>query len=201
MNEEKKSVFSGRKARIAGIALCVALILSVGTLTALAASNESFPFFQSGERAGGLAVRSDDNGTSYSTDGGETWSDTVPGGVIYTEEITEDGESFSVTIFVDDDDSDGGFFEDYLASRPALPFASFSQGDFEYRLSPEGFEYIHMLRVEDDTIYHSLDGGETWVEGLPEGMVREGADEYTFSFESEDGNAGFSYSYSVSIDD
>ena len=207
MNEKIKTAFSGKKAGIVSITLCAVLILTAGTLTVLAATNERFlPFFDlSSEEVRGLSVRSDDNGTSHSTDGGETWSDTAPEGVAYTEVTTEDGDSFEATITIDAEGLDSEVFETYLAARPAsaLPFdfSGLWEEDVERRLSSEGFEYLHMLRVdiENDTLYHSLDGGETWIEGLPEGMTREGADEYTLSFDSEDGSVSFRHS--VTIDD
>jgi len=216
MNEKMKSAFSGRKAKVIGITLCAALILSVGTLTVLAASNENArptaPFFESGEIAGGLAIRSDDDGIAYSADGGETWSDTAPESVSVS--YSEDGISFSsIEIAVDADSFDsaeemsydltakaGGsevFFENHYAEA----FSTNPLEGFENRLSPESFQYIHMLRVEDGEIYHSLDGGETWIPGLPEGMIREGADEYTLSFDSEDGSVSFRHTVTVNIDD
>ena len=206
MNEKMKSAFSGRKAKVAGITLCAALILSVGTLTALASANEgflTFPFLQPGERISNLSVRSDGEGASFSTDGGVTWSDTVPEGVAYTEVTTEDGGSFHVSVTVVADDSDSGLFEDYHVTRPAFPFGfdDFPQGVFEYRTSLEGFEYSHMLRVENDNVYHSLDNGETWIEGFPEAMAREGADEYSLYYESEDGSVSFRHSVAVNTDE
>jgi len=210
MNEEKKSAFSGKKAKILSIAICAAIVLSIGTLTALAANGENFPalpFFKSGENVSGLAIRSDDDGTSYSTDGGETWSDTVPEGVTFTEVIGEDGEAYQVTVSVYEVNPDGGLVEmtseAFLETRSSSAFPGFSQGNLEYRLSPDGMEYLHMLRVdvEDGKVYHSLDNGETWIEGLPEGVIREGADEYELSFDSEDGSVSFSYRQGVSDDE
>ena len=209
MNEEKKPALTGRKAKILSIALCAAVVLSIGTLTALAAAGESFPalsFFKPGEKFSGLAVRNDDNGTSFSTDGGETWSDTAPEGVTYTEVITDDGESLQITVSVDEDDPDGVFVERdseaYLSTFSSSAFAEISQEDLEPRLSPDGMEYLHMLRVdvEDDKIYHSLDNGETWIEGLPDGLIREGAEEYELSFDSEDGSVSFSFRQTVGND-
>ena len=210
MNEEKKSAFSSRKAKILSIAICAAVVLSIGTLTALAVSGENFPaltFFQSGEKARSLVIRDDGDGTAYSTDGGETWSDTAPDGVTYTEVITEDGESFQVIVSVDADNPDNVFVEmdteAYLTSRSLSAYAGISQVDLETRLSPDGMEYLHMLRVdvEDDKVYHSLDNGETWIEGLPDGIIIEGADEYELSFDSEDGSVSFSYRQTISDDE
>ena len=138
MNENMKSAFNGRKAKIISIALCAALLLSVGTLTAFAATSENFQtltFFQSGEISG-LSIKS------------------------------------SIK----------------------------SGGDGSYG----SFESSHMLRFEDGgAIYHSTDGGETWIEGLPEGVILEGAlegaGEYDVNLDFDD--VSFSVSYTITIDE
>ena len=174
LNEKMKSAFSGGKAKVLGITMCAALILSAGTLTAMAATNENtlpaFPLFQPGEKAASLPVSNDGAGVSFSTDVGGTWSGTWS-------DTAHEGTAHAV--------------------KTALPYLP--QGDdAERHISWEGIESLHeslhMLRIdaEDGAIYHSLDGGETWIEGLPEGMtMTSGPDEVTVSFEvfePEDGS-------------
>ena len=187
-NNKLKSIFQSKKTKIIIIAVCAALLVSAGTITALAAAGESFPafpFLNSSGKIGSLSVRGDENGMSFSTDGGETWTDTLPENVSYTEEICENGESFKVTVSVDADEWDAAFFKDYHADMPTST------------LGKDGFEYLHMMRVENDTVYHSLDDGETWIEGFPESMIREGAEEIDFFFEDESGFVSFRHTVTI----
>ena len=89
-----------KKAKIVSLILCAALILSLGAVAAYAATNEGgFPFLTFG-KAGGISVRSDDDGFSFSTDGGETWGEEIPANATY--ETTEDGETFTITVDIDE---------------------------------------------------------------------------------------------------
>lgn len=72
------------KKKAAAIVLAAALVLSISTLTAFAASNlES------------LQVAIDGNSARYSTDGGQTWSNKAPDGA--TVSVDENGDH---TIFI-----------------------------------------------------------------------------------------------------
>ena len=202
MYEKQKPAFSGKKAKIVCITLCVVLTLSAGAMTALAATSENFPvlpFLRASGKASSLAIRSDDGETAYSTDGGETWSGEAPEGVT----ISEDGNAVSYSVSVDADyddvgdakrlhvmDGDNDFKEVYITTW-AMPEDSFEG------FSPEDFDCLHMLRFVDGVIYHSPDGGETWIEGLPEDMIQEGASEFSFSFESEDGSSKMTITHNI----
>ena len=221
MNERKKSVFSNRKVKIAGLTLCAALMLTVGALTVLAATSENFPNFHlffNGERISGFSVRSDGEGTSFSTDGGETWNDTVPEGMTYTEGTTEDGvyrgvlaieaeaEFDTIDLISGHIGASSGHIEvssDFIVTFDGNTEVYYEEGGYPSASSSKLFgeefagdiENLHILRVDvfEETIYYSLDDGETWVEGFPDGMVREGRDEIEYFFGDGDGFVSFRY--------
>lgn len=81
------SLDTGKKKGIA-IVLATGLVLSFGTLTAFGASN-----WESLQES--VLVTTDDDGTKYSTDGGQTWSSEVPDGTEVS--VGEDGEEIVIT--------------------------------------------------------------------------------------------------------
>ena len=184
MTGQLKTVFRG-KAKIVSISLCLALMLSLGTLTASAAGNGTF-----GEKAGALAIRNEDGAVSYSTDAGATWTLGLPEGTIYSEDGSMVSYSVDVIDYTDDPGETSVIFGDVMpdlsftaAARTALP-----GGDFDF---------LNMLSFEDGVIFHSLDDGETWIEGLPEGMISDDAAEYNVSFDSDDGSCSFSLTIDI----
>lgn len=93
MNNRLATLFNTGKKKAAMAALCGALVLSVGTLTATAANNEGNKVIIQGEDANGVSTY------SYSTDDGQTWNEGVPEGAV----IDEDGK---VTIYDELDEND-----------------------------------------------------------------------------------------------
>ena len=90
MNEKLKSVFTGRKLKAAGTAICAALVLTAGAVTAYAADNV--------ERHH-IHVRSVGGVSTFSVDGGATWMNTAPEGFVQLEGYAqiEGGTFFAFT--------------------------------------------------------------------------------------------------------
>lgn len=65
-----KSIFKGKKTRVVGIAICVALMLSIGAMSTFAATS-----------ADKSLVKNENGVVRYSTDGGATWSEEAPEGM------------------------------------------------------------------------------------------------------------------------
>jgi len=102
-----------------------------------------------------IMVKRDEDGTVlYSTDGGETWSEEAPEGFgIFGKGGIPDGEDF---FFPPEGGKPFGFHGGPALSR------GFGGGDGV------------MVKMEPDgTVLYSTDGGETWSEEAPEGMITE----------------------------
>jgi hypothetical protein len=163
-----KELLDTAKRKAGTIAICTALVLTLGASTALAAdttqdANAGLPLLTKagvlkiwdsaipvgtttitdGELAGivhsTLAVKTENGVTQYSTDGGQTWSETAPDG--FNVAVNPEG-SVSVS---------SGFFSPVAGQ-------AFSQG-------------ILVKVNEDGQAQHSTDGGETWQDGFPEGAA------------------------------
>jgi Neuraminidase (sialidase) len=163
-----KKLLDTTKRKAGTIAVCTALVLTLGASTALAAdttqgANAGFPLLtkagalkiwdsaipvgavkiNDGELSGivhsTLAVKTENGVTQYSTDGGQTWSETAPDG-------------FNVNV------------------NPA-GIVSVSSGFFT-PAAGQGFLQGILVKVkEDGQAQHSTDGGETWQDGFPEGAA------------------------------
>lgn len=112
-----------KKRRILVFALAGALAAALGSGSALAAnaSGISLPevftvFSMEGSENASIAVKEEDGARSFSTDGGKTWSETAPDGLVEKEverDSLPDGDGFSVSVKADDDgvisySTDGG---------------------------------------------------------------------------------------------
>lgn len=128
MFKNTEATSSTGKKKFLALALTGAFVLTLGTGAAYAAKTDSsiLPkglsvFAQWGDENGSIAVKEEDGTRSYSTDGGENWTETAPEGLV--EAPIEYGElpdpdtlpegSFSVSVRLDEDgtpsySTDGG---------------------------------------------------------------------------------------------
>ena len=172
-----KGKLISKKGKLIALSICAALILAMGTISAFAASSE-----------GGLNLpslfRMDENGASYSSDGGNTWTNGTPEGY-YTKEL-EDGGRIS---WVGDPNppahgSNGNFFGMKVDDGNTLYS---TDGETWSETAPDSFTVNDdgsvsigndgalpsggsLVRRDENGASYSTDGGNTWTNGTPDGM-------------------------------
>lgn len=176
--------------------MCGIMVLVVGTGAALAADNKDAKpvTLAAGEAGqGSIMVETGEDGvTRYSTDGGETWTESLPEGMEF--ELNEDGSRVGHSFIFGDGEipegaglmvqkdeegntrysTDGG--ETWTEGLPEGEGFELNEdgtidGSFALPGIPSDAEMSTMMikMDEEGNASYSTDGGETWTEGLPEG--------------------------------
>jgi len=128
------------------IAVCVALLLSIGTIAAYAATgSEPLNFF---------GVRTEEDGSVFYSTDGEIWSENLPEGAT----VDSDG---GVTFEFPDGGVAYGYSGEYTGEFPSI-----SQMDRHRDIE----SFVGVRHGDDGDIRYTTDG-ETWIEGLPDGAV------------------------------
>ncbi|MFM1653767.1 hypothetical protein ACI7RC_16925 [Brevibacillus sp. B_LB10_24] len=152
--EEKFTVLLAGKRKGATIGACAALLLTVGTITAYAASSGS----------SASLVRVEDGNVTYSTDNGKTWVDGKPNG------FRSDGYQGAVII----EGTEGEKKEFSFDSKSGSGVTKNQDGSVSIgNTLPAKDKVSSLVRVEDGNIRYSTDNGKTWKNGAPEGLKTE----------------------------
>jgi len=177
MNEKIKTILGTGKMKVAAIATCSALVLSLGTAAAYAASS-------AGEKS---MVRNDNGVITHSTDDGATWNEGYPDEAVVTTdengittvtvgEIPAEGVQGSMAIKVEDGvtyySTDGG--ETWSAEIPGGVTVNEDGSVGHSFTNPNGTGgngEKSMVRNDNGVVTHSTDGGATWNEGYPDNAV------------------------------
>jgi len=159
------------------IIMCVALLLTLGVTTVSAAGGEALSQF----------FKIEDGNPSYSVDGGNTWIEgmaedsnikySLDDGKTWHEGLPPGGDEESVMVTIGD-----GEMPDEQEFSGIIVTSSCSDSEI-----PDEHEVTSIEVVNEDGIQkYSTDGGKTWSEGVPDGVIV-----------SDDGN---SISYTVTTE-
>ncbi|CAH8247220.1 glycoside hydrolase [Paenibacillus melissococcoides] len=174
------NVMNTTKKKAGAAILCGALALTLGTGTTTFAAEGA---------TDSLLVKQENGVVSYSTDGGQNWSENAPANMqaikvgegnikINNKLASEDGIITKVmaksengkTLYSTDD----GKTWSETAPEGMLAFAMGEQGNIKFKMkdaSEDGIKTKVMVKVENGVKLYSTDDGKTWSETAPEGML------------------------------
>lgn len=174
MKIELGRILDTRTKKVAAIAACATLVLSLGALTAFATG--IIP-------SGGFLVKSDNGNVSHSEDGGATWTEGTPDN--YHVEYGADGSALS---WVGDEkpNLEGAFAvknengNTLYSTDGGATWSDTAPEGYEQTVNPDGSVSVKneianhaapaeasLVKNENGIVSHSTDGGETWTEGAP----------------------------------
>lgn len=172
MMKSVNETLNTRKKKVLTFALSGALLLALGSGAAYAANNDLNIISKANNEEGtviedykvhtlstisdGVQVKADikvseDGTTSYSTDGGKTWSKEVPEGL--------DGFDFS-----------GNTDVNSVTAKAVDEHGAVIEEVEVHDLTYNGGASFDVQVDEDGTMSYSMDGGETWSKEVPEGL-------------------------------
>jgi len=169
------STLDTTKKKTGAIVLCTALVAALGAGTVFAASSMN-----------SLQVKMENGVRSYSTDGGKTWSQNAPYGVVVGD---KDGK-LTITNGVPPKDGEGNGMLSKM--EDGVRYYSADDGKTWSQNAPDGVTVSDkdgkitvtngipskddegnrmLIKMENGIRYFSIDGGKTWSQDAPKGVT------------------------------